>query len=181
MRKGQSAVEFVVLVSFMIVVFFLFFIIIQGRIIDLSHRQDLLYLKEANNIVLSEVDLAFSAAPDFEHTFVVPDRGAEPFLINISDNREVVSSFGDQEYVNFFPFNVTGHLFGLRVNNTVYSTDGIIIFPDKSQQIVSSYAGISMNVNPESCYIADTLGDCANTSLVPAAMRPLCNQYYGLC
>ena len=69
MRRGQSAVEFVVLVSFMLIVFFGFFIIIQGRIIELTHAHDLLFLKEANNIVVSEIDLALAAAPDFQHSF----------------------------------------------------------------------------------------------------------------
>lgn len=181
MKRGQSAIEFVTLVSFMIVVFFVFFIIIQNRIVDLAAKQDVLYLKEANNIVVSEVELAFSAAPDFEHSFIIPNKGSLPFLVNITNNREVVSSFGSVEYVNFFPFNVTGHLNGLDKDNMIYSTDGIVIFPNTTEVINNSYSGIFLNLNPETCHIAHVMGLCGDVSVISSEMVPLCSQYFSLC
>lgn len=181
MKRGQSAIEFVILVSFMLAVFFIFFVVIQSRIVDISIEQDRLYLQEANNIVVAEVDIAFAAAPDFQHTFVIPSKGLNTFYINITNNREVVSSYETLEYVNFFPFNVTGHLNGLDQNNTVYGVDGIATFPDETDVSVPGFAGVHMNVNPETCYVADTLGECANPLVINPNMVPLCQLYFSLC
>lgn len=179
MKRGQSAIEFVVLVSFMIAVFFVFFVVIQGRIVDLAHKQDLIILEEANNIVVSEVDLALAAAPDFEHSFVISDKGTAGFTTNISNNREVVSRFANKEYVNFFPFNVTGHLNAINKNNTIYRVDGNILFPDGLKTVIPAYAGIFMNVNPETCYIANNTDVCTNTLFsIDVNMIPFCQIYF---
>lgn len=181
MKKGQSAVEFVVLVSFMIAVFFVFFFVIQARIVDITREQDQLYLEEANNIIMSEVELAFTAAPDFEHTFIVPNAGENIFEINITNYGEVVSRFDTLTQVNFFVINVTGHLHGLNQNNTVYSVDGIITFPNQTEISLPRYSGVYMNVNPETCYIANELGSCNDPLVLPAQMLPLCQMHLSLC
>jgi hypothetical protein len=180
MKKGQSAVEFVVLVSFMLIVFFIFFIVIQNRITQVTEQQDYQILQEANNIVVQEVALAQAAAPDFEHTFVISDRGTNGFEINITDAREVVATFEDKSYVNFFPFDVLGHLNALNENNTIYRTDGVVVFPDGTIQEGTGYDGIFMNFNPELCYIADTLGRCGDITLISAEMVTFCS-YVSLC
>lgn len=178
-RKGQSALEFVILVSFMLVVFFIFFVGIQEKITQGVKAQDLQYLKEANNIVLSEVELARLADADFQHSFRLQEVNGNSYSISLGDEYEVVSNYGDQEFVNFFLVPVYGELYSnLSSYDTIYKLDGIVRFPNNTLEYHPEYEGIFMNVNPEVCYLKDSSSNCSSLSIPE---QTLCNTWFSLC
>lgn len=177
-KKGQSATEFVVLVSFMLVVFFIFFLIIQNRIVDMSVKQDKQYLEEANNIVLSEVELAKNALPDYTRTFKLKVFPGQEYKIQILNQNEIVTSFKKLEYVKFLQYNISGELNELiNPTNTIYKTDGIIHFDNGTIENKPEYKVTSLNVNAEECYKANK----NDTTCPSLTTKTLCQDYFGLC
>ena len=173
-RKAQSATEFVVLVSFMLVVFFVFFTIIQHRISDITDAQDLVYLKEANNVVLTEIELAEQVHADYTRTFMLSSLGDKSYTLELTDPYEITARFGDKEYVNFLSSPLLG-VMKFNQNNTIYKLDGAYIYPNGTAGTNYSYSGLFMNVNPEECYLAHKAGTCSTLSY-----ETDCN-YFGLC
>lgn len=179
-RNGQSAIEFVLLVSFMLIIFFIFFLAIQSRIADGVKAQDVQFLKEANNIVVSEVKLAQAAQPDFSHTFRLQEVYGKTYNIRLTDEYEVTSSYNDVEYVNFLPTKVVGQLFSdFSRKNTIYKLDGIWENPTTEQLLYEEeYQGVFLNVNPERCRHEDILNGCASLSPLE---KSSCITFFGLC
>lgn len=178
-KKAQSATEFVVLISFMFIVFFIFFFAIQSKIVDATQAQDRLMLKEANNLVIVHLDLARQSYVDFSHSFILPDLGNFMYSVELEDNNTVVSTVDDKEYVNFLPYEVKGFLnTGSGSPNTVYHLDGVVETPPGVFAKEPAAAGIFVNINPEKCFYLQENGDC-NALSVPS--RADCQQYVGLC
>jgi cell division protein FtsI/penicillin-binding protein 2 len=154
MKKAQSATEFVVLVSFMIIVFFIFFFVIQERIVDMSQEQDKQYLREANRLVSSELELAKNSLTDYTRTFTLRSFTNQEYDVELLDGQEIVTRYGTIEYVKFLQYNISGYLELLTISptNTVYKTDGIITFSNGTIENHPEYNLISLNINPELCY-----------------------------
>lgn len=178
MKRAQSAMEFVILISFMIIVFFSFFLIIQARIVDATQAQDVIFLKEANNMIVSSLTVARQAPTDFKMTFVVEDVGEKTYDIDLYDSVEVVSSYSTLEYVNFLPFEVKGFLNAPEQNNVVYHQDGVV-YDGSTFHTDSRAAGIFLNVDAEYCLLEDIKNGCA--TIVPASEAGVCNTHLGLC
>lgn len=178
-RKAQSATEFVLLLSFMLLVFFVFFGILQQRISDITAKQDILYLQEANNVVLSELQLAEQVHADYTRTFSLDSLGDKSYSISFTDPYELTARFDDKSYVNFLSTPVGGELF-LTKNNTLYKIDGLVRFPDGSIHDKSSaVAGMYMNVNPEMCYYYNYTNNCSGLrGLTSDAFMEACDDYY---
>ncbi len=182
-RRGQSATEFVVLSSFMLIVFFIFFVIIQQRVVDLSHIQDKEYLVEASHQVSSEIYLAKSTLPDYTKSFSLKTFPNQNYDVTILDNYELVTSFNNMEYVVFLKFPVYGQLHSLNDDptNVVYKTDGVIQLPNGSVYYNKSLSAISINVNPERCYLASVLNSSCVPYISDTEELSLCNSSFGLC
>jgi hypothetical protein len=174
MRKAQTATEFVVLISFMILIFFVFFTVIQQKVVTAVHAQDVQYLKEANNIVLSEIQLAKQVHADYQRNFSITTLGDKVFTIQLTDPFEITTRFNDLEYVNFLTTPVNGTI--AMGDNTIYKLDGRVIFANGTLRLNDSYSGIFLNVNPEACYIAHKTGTCSSLSY-----EADCQYYFSLC
>jgi len=174
MRKAQTATEFVVLISFMILIFFVFFTVIQQKVVTAVHAQDVQYLKEANNIVLSEIQLARQVHADYQRNFSISTLSDKPFTVQLTDPFEITTRFNDIEYVNFLSTPVNGTI--VVGTNTIYKLDGRVLFENGTLRSIDSYSGIFLNVNPEACYIADKTGTCSSLSY-----EADCRTYFNLC
>ena len=176
-KKAQSATEFVVLVSFMLIVFFAFFIIIQDRIVDVTRERDRIFLREANALVVDQIRLASQVQGDYSVNFTMP-LGEQPYTTQILDGREVVSVFNDLEYVNFLAVNVSGQLIQGVDNdaNTIYKTDGVLFY--NNTVFIPNYntSGFFVNVNPESCYVATIDGVCENLNDIHTGYESRCQE-----
>ncbi len=174
-NKGQTAAEFVILVSFMLVIFFVFFAIIQHRITDATDAQDYLYLKEANNVVLTEVSLAQQVHADYKRSFTLTSLGDKSYTIAFTDPYELTATFGSKEYVNFLSSPVKGQL-DSSMHNIIFKLDGTMFLPNATYFTNASYAGVFMNVNPEQCYLATRTQTCAGLSY-----HTDCKNFFSLC
>ncbi|MGE0793099.1 MAG: hypothetical protein AB7V77_02895 [Candidatus Woesearchaeota archaeon] len=186
MKKGQSAMEFVILLTFMILVFSGFFLVIQTKILDVSESNEKTYLKELNNIVLNEVDLASTSKPDYHHPFNIPTNiKGKTYLIEILDNQEIVTLYENYEQINFLTTNITGPIYIGK--NVIHKLDGIVFFKTKPTEYHENFQGIFINVNPEMCYIRDQtyvlddwLCDIYEDSFT-LEYRQLCQDLFNLC
>ncbi|MFP4118500.1 MAG: hypothetical protein ACLFTH_00415 [Candidatus Woesearchaeota archaeon] len=166
----------------MILVFFMFFTIIQDKMHDITLDQDRQALKELNNIFLSEVELARSVHADYYHNFSFPSGLASDYRIRLYDSFEVTSTFQDMEYVNFLPTNVTGEFNEASSTpwNLIYKVDGIVHLPNGTVVDIPDYEGVFLNVNPETCYVYNhtpSLG-CGNLS---PEMKGRCQSFTAWC
>ncbi|MCF7798580.1 hypothetical protein K9M74_01620 [Candidatus Woesearchaeota archaeon] len=173
-KKGQSALEFVLLVSFMLLVFFVFFIVIQGKLSDIISTRDYQYLEEANNAIFTEFEIAWGVHADYFRTFTIPTISDKLYLIEMGDPYELTTKYGTKEYVNFLSEPVKGSLH--QGENDLYKLDGNILLSDGTLYENLSYAGLFLNVNPEACYLAD-----ANSSCDTLSYKSDCQSLFGLC
>ena len=160
-KKSQSAIEFVLLISFMIVVFFGFFFAIQSQITDVTNKQKMQTLEEANNLVKTNIELARQSYPDFSNKFILPDLGNTIYQVTIEENNTLVSKIDDKEYIDFLQYEIKGELkTGSKYENIIYHNDGI--FLDKNLNIISNNKanGLFININSEVCAKHELEGDC---------------------
>ena len=182
MKKSQSAIEFVFLVSFMILVFAGFFVVLQNKIVDVVETNDETYVSELNNIVVNEVFVASKSFSDYSHVFFIPTHiQGNPFTITILNNSEVVSFYKGIEQVNFLNSSVVGPIYV--GENELHKTDGKIILKNGSNFYNSSYQGLFLNVNPEWCYLYNQtiLAGESACKMFDLSYLNLCKNLFGLC
>jgi hypothetical protein len=179
-QKSQSAIEFVLLFSFMLFIFVGFFILLQDKIVTVSEKNDQEYLAEINDIVLSEVNVASTSMADYHHQFNLPSHiMGSPYTINILDGKEILLTYTDKEQINFLTQKVTGTLlFG---ENTIRNIDGYINLKNGIIYYNESYKGIFINVNPEICYLNDYYNTCNQLNDISSEYVSYCQNYFGLC
>ena len=180
--KGQGSLEFVILVTFMLVVFFIFFTIIQDRMASVSNQQDIESLEQINSIVLSELSIARSVDSDYYHNFSLPDNLGTEFSIGVYDSRELVSSYRDKEYVNFLPENITGEFndYQATKNNIIYRYDGIILLDNGTKESSDLAYGYFLNVPAEKCFRYNT-SETLGCSELNSDVESLCGNYTKWC
>lgn len=111
-------------------IFLAFFIMIQQNVLSatVAHQQE--RLREVQNIVLSEFDLAQSTLPGYSRTFSIPPQiDGDNYSIALYDSEELVLNYNSIEIVTFLTFNVTGSVD--RGNNRIMkNTSGIFVQPN---------------------------------------------------
>jgi hypothetical protein len=155
-NKGQSALEFVLLVGFMLIVFFMFFFVIQERMVDTFKLQEQQILKEASNVIVNEFDVARFTLPDYQRTFFLPSAGANEYSTQLKDPLELLISYNDVMVVRFLSEPVYGYIKDLLTDdgeNIIYKTDGVIHLFNGSTYFNEKFRGVFLNVNPETCYL----------------------------
>ena len=184
-KHGQSAVEFVLLLSFMIMIFLIFFVVIDKKISNVAKDNDKMYLMEINEIVLSEIKLAERLTADFHHKFELPKNiyGKDYTLTISTDGHELKTTYNGMEYVNFFGMEVLGPI-KKGDQNIIHKLDGKVKIGNNIV-LNESFSGIFLNVNPEMCYkFNKTPGlGCDNLALAAANTDypGYCSKYFGIC
>jgi hypothetical protein len=149
----------------------------------MSQQQDKEYLMEASRQVSTEIDLARSTLPDYRKKFTLKTFPNQNYEITILDKQELVTTFNNLEYVVFLKENINGQLNDISDNSTnmIYKTDGIILLPNGSVYKNDSLSGLSINVNPEKCYLASINNPTCQPEISNPKELDLCNQSWGLC
>ncbi len=124
-KKAQFGIEFVILITFMLIVFLGFFGIITYKLADLEEEGK---QQAAANIALlvdNEVKLAKSSNNGYERVFEIPSKiEGSDYNISIIGNREVVVAYPGYEHILFLPPGVEGNVSsGL---NNITKTEGIV-------------------------------------------------------
>lgn len=136
-KKGQTSMEFVILTSFMMLVFIIFFVVIQERLsIIYQERNDAAAL-QLENVIVNEVKLAESVSDNYYREFILPNNlnginYTVEIIPGVPGSTEVVIKYGEKERVYFLEAYVQGDSkMGIGLNN-ISKRNGKILFAKKT-------------------------------------------------
>jgi hypothetical protein len=153
-KKSQFGIEFVILLTFMLMVFVGVFAVVTYKLIDLEESRKQQMAEEVANRVNNEIKLARANNDGYERIFELPTKiEGKSYDIRIIENRELVVDYSGYEYVLFLPEKVKGNITtGL---NKIQRIDGIV------------YIGEVVMPPPECNNTLDDDGDTYNDSQDP--------------
>lgn len=133
MRRGQAAIEFLILGGFMLLVFVTFFVVVQERAV-LKQQQALQNeLFGVANVVSQEVSMANRVRAGYERVFELPLLiNNEPYTVSLHPAEgpsEMVISSGEYEYVVFLPVNLSGESEIRPGHNKILKEENISVVP----------------------------------------------------
>jgi hypothetical protein len=110
-KKSQSAIEFVVLASFMFLVILVLLGIIGSTVIDANEEDNRKTAEDITEFAYKELETANSVSDGYVRTFSMPQtvNGIE-YSISLVDNRELTVNYLGYEHVKFIHANVSGNL-----------------------------------------------------------------------
>ena len=104
--KAQTSVEFVILVTFMLLVFTVVAYLIQTRTVEAQNTKNMEYAKQMHNLILNEVTIAETMPYNYTKNFNLPFYiDGDNYNVTINDGAELVINFRSREYVYFFNKN----------------------------------------------------------------------------
>ena len=107
--KSQFALEFIILISFMFLLFLGSFAVVSSRILEAKEEENKQIAEDLANLVFGEINLAKSAADGYSRTFTIIKKvKGSPYSIEIIENRELVVNYRENEHIIFLPANVQG-------------------------------------------------------------------------
>jgi len=110
-KKSQFAMEFILLITFMLIVFLGFFAVVSYTITDLEENKKQQAAENIAALVDNEIKLARSVNDGYEKTFTVPKKiEGNNYTISIIENKELVVIYLEYEYVLFLPENIMGNV-----------------------------------------------------------------------
>jgi len=123
--KAQFAIEFIVLIAFMFLIFVGFIAVITTKILEAKDNERQGIVEDIATLVKNEIVLAKSVTDGYSRTFNLPPRiKGNIYSIEIIDNRELVVNYVDKEVVLFLPPNIQGNVnIGL---NEIKKIDGVV-------------------------------------------------------
>ena len=125
MPKSQSAMEFIVLASFMLLVILGFFAVTSSRVLEAKEEGNRKIAEDIAALAYNEIEIAKSVNDGYIRNFVMPQTvNGVNYSISIIDNRELIVNYLDYEHVKFLPSNVTGNI--IKGNNKISKNNGII-------------------------------------------------------
>lgn len=124
--KSQSAMEFVILASFMLLVILGFFSLASSRMIEARVEGNRKISEDIAKFAYREVEIAKSVNDGYSRVFEIPQSvNGVNYTLSVIDGRELVVNYLDEEYVQFLPINVTGNI--LKGSNRIAKINGIIL------------------------------------------------------
>ena len=125
-NKSQSALEFIVLASFMLLAVLGFFAVTGSRVLEAKEEGNREIAKDIADFAYREIEIAKSVNDGYTRAFNMPETvNGVDYSISIVDNRELVVNYLGYEYIRFLPSNVTGSI--TKGNNKI-SKSNVIIF-----------------------------------------------------
>lgn len=117
--------EFISLASIMLVVTVGFFAITSSKILESQDQGNSKIAEDIANFAYREIEIAKSTQDGYTRLFTMPETvNGVLYTINITDNRELIVTYLDYEYIRFLAANVTGNV--SRGLNKISKLDGII-------------------------------------------------------
>ena len=110
-RKSQSAMEFVVLSSFMLLVILGFFAITTSKMFEAKSQSEEKTAQQIADLAFKEIEIATSLSDGYTRLFSLPRTiNGVNYTVSVTDNRELLITYQGFEYLKFFPANVTGNI-----------------------------------------------------------------------
>lgn len=133
--RSQSALEFVALASVMLLVTVGFFAITSSKILESQEQGNKKIAEDIANFAYREIEIAKSTQDGYTRLFTMPETvNRVVYTINITDDRELIVTYLDHEFIKFLPANTTGNISrGLnkieKINGIVYLNSFKVIIP----------------------------------------------------
>src|SRR3989344_3611706 len=109
--KSQSAVEFIVLASFMVLVIFGFFAVISSGVLEAREEKNRKIAEDVADLAYREIETAKSVNDGYVRVFILPQNvNGINYTITLIDGRELVVNYLGYEHIKFLPINVTGNI-----------------------------------------------------------------------
>ncbi len=129
--KAQTATEFVILTTFMLLVFLVFLMLIQGKMFESAKEKNELLAQNIMDKVTNEIRLAESVTDDYERTFDLPVFLANgvPYTINItgySGGGEILMTYEDVEKIYFLDSQISNSSTIGKGTNIIDKKNGVI-------------------------------------------------------
>ncbi|HLC61942.1 MAG TPA: hypothetical protein VJI52_02910 [Candidatus Nanoarchaeia archaeon] len=130
-RKSQSAVEFVSLASFMLLVVLGFLAVTSSNMLQAKEEGNRKTAEDIAGFAYREIDIAKSVNDGYIRIFSMPQTvNGVSYTITMTDNRELTVNYLDYEFVRFLPSNVTGNI--SKGTNKVWKLQGIVYINNTS-------------------------------------------------
>lgn len=133
MQKSQSSMEFVILVSFMMLVFALFFIVIQQRAAIANEEKNDAAADNVKNLALNEIKLAESVSDNYYREFSLPNNlnGLDyniSIMQGVGGSSEIVIKYANKEKVYYLEgFINSASTLGSGLNSITKSGNVVLI------------------------------------------------------
>ncbi|MGV8151150.1 MAG: hypothetical protein ACP5NV_05465 [Candidatus Woesearchaeota archaeon] len=130
--KAQTSTEFVVLVSFMLFVFLVFLILIQGKMADSIAEKNTMRAQDIMDRAVNEIRLAESVSDDYYREFTLPysPNGFSydiKILVDASGKAEIILTYDDKELIYFLDAQVNSTSVIGRGTNNITKRNGVIV------------------------------------------------------
>ena len=123
--KSQSAIEFIVLASFMLLVILGFFAVASSKVLESKEESNRQISQDIAEFAYREIETAKSVNDGYTRVFVMPQTvNGVNYSIRMIDNRELTVDYLGYEYVKFLPSNVTGSI--IKGANQISKNNGIV-------------------------------------------------------
>ena len=123
--KSQSAIEFIVLASFMLLVILGFFAVASSKVLESKEESNRQISQDIAEFAYREIETAKSVNDGYTRVFVMPQTvNGVNYSIRMIDNREPTVDYLGYEYVKFLPSNVTGSI--IKGANQISKNNGIV-------------------------------------------------------
>ncbi len=119
-RKGQSGLEFLILIGFALMIMSVLIFLFSQNILDIERDRRDVIVDQFYNTLISEIELAHSARPYYERYFYLPSNldGFE-YSLEIRSDEEIVLEFKEDVYVRFLDSMEVEGQFEVGDNNTI--------------------------------------------------------------
>jgi len=168
--KAQFAIEFIVLIAVMFLVFLGVISVVTTKILEAKDNERQQIAEDIATLAMNEIELARSVSDGYVRTFILPETvNGNTYDIDIIDDRELVVNYIDKEHVLFLQDNVFGSL--SRGFNVIKKIDGTVIVA----------GGFGVLANDVICQNAQNSNLCGWLDFVYGdGFRDICNNF-GLC
>lgn len=124
-RKGQTAIEFVIITMAVLFLFVGFLYFIQGKIADSQYEAISVAVKEVALTIQDEINLAQSSANGYFRSFILPaNLNGKAYQANIIENSIYVKTDDGKHAIALHVANITGNV--LIGSNTVYKINSTV-------------------------------------------------------
>ena len=101
-RKGQSALEFLVLIGFALILISALLVVFQNRVSDMEAVREEAIVNQMFNLIFSEFEFAVMSRAVYNRTFYLPHTlGGHAYTLELVEDRDVVLSYLGKEHVRF--------------------------------------------------------------------------------
>ncbi len=124
-KKGQVAIELLILITFLLFLFTIFFLSINENLSEKINARKNLAIKEIAIAIQDEINLASTSSDDYKRIFEIPTTvQGQDYQVNIQDNLVSVKTEDHKHAIALPVKNITGNI--TKGENTISKTNGVI-------------------------------------------------------